>query len=71
MGRGKIKYTEDRDFAKAMSEHRHVIVRIKDMLDKVVKIGELRKIAKERDVSLERGDKAVDIRAKIRAAEAL
>ena len=71
MGRGKIKPTEDREFAKAMSEQRGVIVRVKDNLDKVVKIGELRSLAKKRDVSLERGDKAADIRQKIRAVTSL
>ena len=71
MGRGNIKYTEDREFAKAMNGQRHVIVRIKDVLDKSMKINELRSIAKERGVSLERGDKADGIKAKLRAAEAL
>jgi len=71
MGRGNIKYTEDREFAKAMNGQRHVIVRVIDRLDKIVKIGQLRSKAKERGVSLERGDKAADIRAKIRAAASL
>lgn len=71
MGRGKIKPTEDRELAKAMNQQRGVVVTIKDNLDKIVKIGELRSYAKKHAVSLERGDRAVDIRAKIRAAVSL
>ena len=71
MGRGKIKPTEDRELAKAMSEQRGIVVTVKDNLDKIVKIGELRSHAKKHAVSLERGDKAVDIRQKIRAVVSL
>ncbi len=71
MGRGRIEYTEDREFAVAMNEQRHIVVTIKEDLDKIVKIGELRKRAKKLEVSLERGDKARDIREKIRAAISL
>jgi len=70
MGRGVIKHTEDRKFAEAMNAQRHVIVRGLDDIDSMA-IGKLRHLAKERGVSLVRGDKAVDIKAKIRAATSL
>ncbi len=70
MGRGNIKRTEDRKFAEAMNEERHVIVRGLDDLDNM-KIGALRKHAKSLGVQLERADKAVDIRLKICAATSL
>lgn len=71
MGRGVIRPTEDRELAKAMNEQRGVIVKWKDNLDKIVKIGELRSYAKKHAVLLERGDKAANIRTKIRAAVSL
>ncbi len=70
MGRGNVKHTEDRKFAEAMDAQRHVIVRGLDNIDNM-KIGALRHLAKQSGVSLERGDKAVDIRLKIRAATSL
>lgn len=67
MGKGVIKYTEDRDFAKAMNNQRHILVKGLDSIDDM-KIGELRSHAKSLGVSLERTDKAVEIMEKIRAA---
>jgi len=66
MGRGVLKRTEDRDFAKAMINQRHVIVKGLDNIDDM-KIGELRTRAKSLGLSLARGDKKVDIKAKILA----
>jgi len=71
MRSGTEKRTDNRDFAIAMKAMRHVQVWCIDRLDKIVKIGELRRIAKEWSVSLERTDKIADIRAKIRAAASI
>ena len=67
MGRGGVKRTDDRDFAKAMNNQRHVVVKGLDSIDDM-KIGELRNLAKSRGVELERYEKKVDIIAKIKAA---
>lgn len=67
MRRGGIKHTDDREFAEAMNDQRHVIVRGLDDIDNM-KIGALRHYAKERGIQLVRGDKADDIKAMIRAA---
>lgn len=71
MGRYNEIQTEDREFAIAMNTMRYVQVFVIDNLDKIVKIGELRRMAKERQVSLERTDKIAEVRAKIRAATSL
>jgi len=67
MGRGAVKRTDDQEFAEAMSEQRHVVVKVFEDIDSM-KIGALRHYAKEHGVPLERSDKAVDIKQKIRAA---
>ena len=68
MGRGVVKRTDDRDFAKAMSNQLHVTVQGLDSIDDM-KMGELRSHAKSCGVVLKRGDKKLDIIAKINAVE--
>ncbi len=67
LGRGERKRTDDRDFAEAMSEQRHVAVQGLDSIDDMTR-DELKSYAKLREIPLARGDKKAEIQAKILAA---
>jgi hypothetical protein len=70
MGRNQISFSDDAEFAEAMNEYPAVVAKIKEDIDSLP-IGKLRHLASQYSISLERGDKAGNIRAKIRAASSL